>query len=189
MRSSRSSRERVNAFPPLVGARPRLLILGSLPGVASLRAGEYYAHPRNQFWPFMAALFGVPPEAPYARRVAALRAAGVCVWDVLAEATRPGSGDADIEAATARAHDVRGLLLRHRSIALVAFNGGAACRLYRRLVQPTLTPGRLATLRFVTLPSTSPAHAALGPAAKLRRWRTLLDAGSRTMRRAAVSRK
>ncbi|MGE0582717.1 MAG: DNA-deoxyinosine glycosylase [Steroidobacteraceae bacterium] len=173
MRSSPA--ERVHAFPPILGARPRLLILGSLPGVASLRAGEYYAHPRNQFWPIMAASFGIARDAPYAQRLAALRAAGVGVWDVLAEASRPGSSDADIDAASARAQDVRGLLLRRRSIAVVAFSGGAACRLFARLVLPTLPAGRISTLQFVTLPSTSPAHAALRPAIKLRRWRRVLS--------------
>ncbi len=151
-----------------------MLILGSLPGVASLRAGEYYAHPRNQFWPIMRALFDIPAAAPYGRRVAALCAAGVCVWDVLAEATRPGSGDADIVCATARAHDIGGLLRRQRSIGLIAFNGGTARRLYARFVAPTISPDRRAALRLVTLPSTSPAHASLPPAEKLRRWRAAL---------------
>jgi hypoxanthine-DNA glycosylase len=165
---------RVHAFAPILGARPRLLILGSLPGMASLRAREYYAHPRNQFWPIMEALFNVPADAPYARRVAALRAVGVCVWDVLAEATRPGSADAAIEPATARANGIHGLLLRHPSIALVAFNGGTAHRLFTRLVLPGIAPRRIASLGFVTLPSTSPANARLAPAAKRRRWRMLL---------------
>lgn len=170
---------RVHAFAPILGTRPRLLILGSLPGIASLRAGEYYAHPRNQFWPIMAALWGVPAGAPYRRRVAALRMAGIGLWDVLAEATRPGSGDADIEPATARAHDIHGLLLRHPSIRVLAFNGGAAERLFRRLVRPTLSATQLAALDFVTLPSTSPANATLDFTAKLRRWRLL---ASRTIR-------
>ena len=165
---------RVRAFPPIVGRRARILVLGSLPGVASLRAGQYYAHPRNLFWPIMGALFGAAPTLPYRERVRALEAAGVCVWDVLAEATRPGSADAAIEAATARAHDIRGLLLRHRGVHTVAFNGGTAARLYRRLVLAQLPPVRVASLRHVTLPSTSPAHAALDGAAKLRAWRRAL---------------
>ena len=174
MKSSRSRPVRVHAFAPILGARPRLLILGSLPGIASLRAGEYYAHPRNQFWPIMDALFSARVDAPYARRVAALRAAGVCVWDVLAEATRPGSADAAIDPATARANDIRGLLLRHRSIALVAFNGGGAHRLFTRLVLPGIAPRSISTLWFVTLTATSPANARLTPAAKRRRWQILL---------------
>lgn len=164
----------LRGFGPVIDRRSEVLILGSFPGAASLAAGFYYAHPRNQFWPIMDALFSARVDAPYARRVAALRAAGVCVWDVLAEATRPGSADAAIEAATARANDIRGLLLRHRSIALVAFNGGGAHRLFTRLVLPGIAPRRIASLGFVTLPSTSPANARLTPAAKRRRWQILL---------------
>lgn len=165
---------RVTAFPPIIGRQPRILVLGSLPGVASVRAGQYYAHPRNLFWPIMGALFGAAPLLPYAQRVHALEAAGVCVWDVLAEATRPGSADAAIEPATARAHDIRGLLLRHPGLRIVAFNGGTAARLYRRLVLPALPPERAVSLHHVTLPSTSPAYAALDGAAKLRAWRQAL---------------
>lgn len=168
---------RVTAFPPIVGRQPRILVLGSLPGVASLRAGQYYAHPRNLFWPIMGALFGASALLPYAQRVHALEAARVCVWDVLAEATRPGSLDAAIEPATARAHDIRGLLLRHRGLRIVAFNGGTAARLYRRLVLPRLPPERVVSLCHVTLPSTSPAHAAVDAAAKLRAWRHALTSG------------
>lgn len=190
MRSLRAEPVRVRAFPPILGARPRLLILGSLPGVASLRAGEYYAHPRNQFWPIMAALYGTPADAPYAQRIATLRAAGVCVWDVLAEATRAGSADADIDASSARAHGIHDLLLRHPSITRVAFNGGTARRLFDRHVRPSLPPGRLATLEFLTLPSTSPAHASLNRDGKRRRWRALLiPAHRRTARRKIASRR
>lgn len=165
---------RVTAFAPILGRQPRILVLGSLPGVASLRAGQYYAHPRNLFWPIMGTLFGASPELPYPERVRVLERAGICVWDVLAEATRAGSADAAIEQATARAHDIRGLLLRQRGLRTVAFNGAAAAQLYRRLVLPTLPPGRLAALCHVTLPSTSPAHAAVDGAAKLRAWRRAL---------------
>ena len=167
MNSSRSRPVRVHAFAPILGAKPRLLILGSLPGIASLRAREYYAHPRNQFWPIMEALSGVPAAAPPAQRAAAPR-------DVLAEATRPGSADAAIEPATARANGIHQLLLRHRSIAVIAFNGGVAHRLFTRLVLPGIPPRHIAPLEFVTLPSTSPANARLTPAAKRRRWRILL---------------
>lgn len=165
---------RVTAFPPIIGRQPRILLLGSLPGVASVRAGEYYAHPRNLFWPIMGALFGASPLLSYAQRVHALEAAGVCVWDVLAEATRAGSADAAIEPATARAHDIRGLLLRHRGLRIVAFNGVTAAQLYRRLVLPGLPPEQAGSLRHVTLPSTSPAHASVDGAAKLRAWRQAL---------------
>lgn len=163
----------VVAFPPLVGEAPRLLILGSLPGVRSLAAGEYYAHPRNAFWPIMGALFGAHPELPYAQRTATLTAAGVAVWDVLAQARRPGSADAAIELDSAHVNPFAEFLVQHPGIRCVAFNGGAAAALYRRRVLPQLAPA-LTQIPLQVLPSTSPAHASLSLAAKLRRWRALL---------------
>ncbi len=161
------------AFPPLVGEAPRLLILGSLPGVRSLAAGEYYAHPRNAFWPIMGTLFGAHPELPYALRTVTLTAAGVAVWDVLAQARRPGSADADIELDSARVNPFAEFLTRNPGIRCVAFNGTAAAVLYRRRVLPQLVPA-LAQIPQRLLPSTSPAHASLSLAAKLRRWRALV---------------
>lgn len=164
--------ERSRAFAPLLGEAPWLLILGSLPGAASLAAGQYYAHPRNLFWDFMGELFGAGPDLPYAARTLVLQAGGVAVWDVLCDAIRPGSLDADIELASARHNDLASLLWRHPSIRLVAFNGGTAARLFRQRIAPHLT-GRQPALATLTLPSTSPAHAGLGRRQKLLRWREL----------------
>jgi double-stranded uracil-DNA glycosylase len=161
---------RVESFPPLVGPRCRVLVLGSMPGTASLTARGYYAHPRNAFWPIMAALTGVDAKAPYAQRTAQLVAAGVAVWDVCAVCVRPGSLDADIEPGSVVANDIPGLLRDHPAIQLVALNGGAAARMFRRLVEPAL-PRAVAV---VALPSSSPAHAARSLADKEALWRAAL---------------
>ena len=91
---------RVESFPPLLGGTPRVLVLGSMPSVASIEAGEYYAHPRNAFWPLMAELFGFDAQACYQDRVQALTASGVAVWDVLQSCVREGSLDASIDRAS-----------------------------------------------------------------------------------------
>lgn len=161
------------SFAPLLGAAPRVLVLGSVPGRASLRAGRYYAHPRNQFWPIMQALLGLDPAADYRQRCAALIEAGVALWDVIAECQRPGSLDARITAASIRANPVAALLQRAPSIGCVACNGRRAHAEFRRHVLPAL-PDRGAGLELLLLPSTSPAYAALSPAAKLEAWRSLL---------------
>jgi len=155
-------------FPPIAHADSRLLILGSLPGRASLAAGRYYAHPRNAFWPIVGGLFGFDPAAPYETRVAALLRARVAVWDVCAAAVRPGSLDAAIAPASVRPNDFAAFFAAHPAIARVAFNGAAAATLYRRHRLPAT--GR----EFVRLPSTSPAHAALDVAAKRRAWANAL---------------
>jgi hypoxanthine-DNA glycosylase len=170
---------RVTSFPPTIGTAPRALVLGSMPGVASLRAQQYYAHPRNAFWPLMDALFGVPAAAPYAARIAALHAHGVGLWDALAECERPGSLDAAIAPASIRVNPVAALLDAHPSLVVIALNGSTAARLFDRHLAPALRGAgfaradRLAVLR---LPSTSPAHAARSFEQKRMAWAALADA-------------
>jgi hypoxanthine-DNA glycosylase len=151
-----------------------VLILGSLPGVASLEAQQYYAHPRNLFWDLMGELFGAGRELAYAQRCERLTAAGVAVWDVLHAARRPGSLDADIDLRSLIANDFTALFASQPQLRTVAFNGQTAATLFRRNVLPALAP--LPTLRLLTLPSTSPAHAGRTRAQKLTLWRQLLGA-------------
>ena len=151
-------------FPPIAGPDARVLILGSLPGQASLAARQYYAHPRNAFWPILAEIVGFAADAPYEARTAALVRAGIAVWDVCAAATRPGSLDSAIAAASVKPNDFAAFFAAHPRIARVAFNGAAAATLYRRHCLPDL--GRV----FVRLPSTSPAHASMNFAAKCAKW-------------------
>jgi len=150
---------------------PSVLVLGSLPGVASLAAGEYYAQSQNAFWRIMGEICEAHPELAYDDQLAALRRSGVALWDVLLEAERPGSLDSSIVASSQRVNDVAGLLTRHPSIALVAFNGKKAADVFARVVEPAL--GRNDFVR-ATLPSTSPAYASLKREQKLARWRQAL---------------
>jgi TDG/mug DNA glycosylase family protein len=163
-----------HSFPPIAGLSARVLILGSMPGLASLRAGQYYAHPRNQFWPIMGALLGRDlPRLTYPERVRCLLDADIALWDVLQSCQRPGSLDADIAPDSIVVNDFVAFFRRHPAIDQVYFNGAAAEKLFLRhgltqlklLVQP----------RFLRLPSTSPAHAALDFGRKLDAWRRLLD--------------
>ena len=139
------------AFDPVVDANTRLLILGSLPGDASLKAAQYYAHPQNAFWRLVGGVIGRDLAAlPYPGRLEALKAAGVGLWDVIANATRPGSLDAAIrEAETA---DLNRLALGLPALRAVAFNGGTAARIGRK------TLGLPAKVQLIDLPSSSPAH-------------------------------
>lgn len=161
---------RVFGFPPISAPHARLLVLGSMPGAASLAAGQYYAHPRNAFWPIMGALYGFDPRAAYAERVARLQAAGVAVWDVLASCVRPGSLDSAIDAASVVPNDFRAFLAAHPGIRRIYFNGAAAEAAWRRHVLPQ---GVWADLPALRLPSTSPAHAALDLVRKTEAWRVL----------------
>jgi hypoxanthine-DNA glycosylase len=162
----------IAGFPPIARRSARLLILGSLPSVASLAAGEYYAHPRNQFWPIVGAICGFDADAPYARRQAALTAAGIALWDVVGSGVRPGSLDSAIDDATVVANDFPAFLAAHPRIARVCFNGRKAEAAWRRHVAARLPAARQLDCRL--LPSTSPAHAGMSYRRKLQLWRSAL---------------
>jgi TDG/mug DNA glycosylase family protein len=161
-------------FPPIADAHARVLILGSLPGQVSLRRQQYYAQPQNAFWKIMGRLFGAGPELPYAERVQGLVRNGIALWDVCAAAQRPGSLDASIVHSSVVPNDLLSFIESHLDIGLICFNGGKAAELYRRLVLPGL-PARIRSIRRETLPSTSPAHAAMPLEEKLARWANVLQ--------------
>ena len=163
---------RVRSFPPLEDRHARVLILGSMPGAASLAADQYYAHPRNHFWPIMGRLFAAGPELPYAKRVRRLKSCGIAVWDVLESCVRPGSLDADIEEGSIAVNDFAGFFDAHPRIGAVFFNGAKAESAYRRHVLNGL-PAAAGALPALRLPSTSPAHAALSLDRKLAFWKML----------------
>jgi hypoxanthine-DNA glycosylase len=162
-----------HGFPPVAAPGARVLILGSMPGQASLRAGQYYAHQRNAFWRIMGDLFGAGPDLPYAQRLEKLTGAGIALWDVIAACERAGSLDADIVRHSVTPNDFAAFFAVHRGIAQVFFNGAAAETAFRRHVLPALSG---LSLRLARLPSTSPAHAALRYADKLAAWSALLAA-------------
>ena len=164
----------VVGFAPVLPLRARVLVLGTLPSVASLAQQQYYAHPRNAFWPIMAELLEFDASLPYARRVQQLRRHGVALWDVCHSAQRSGSLDAAIKAQGLVANDIAGLLALQPSIRGVLLNGAAAATLFRRWVAPTLAPRHVALPRW-TLPSTSPANAGQTNVQKTRAWRRILD--------------
>jgi TDG/mug DNA glycosylase family protein len=155
------------SFAPVVDAEARVLVLGTLPGEESLRRAEYYAHPRNLFWPIIFALFGKRSALNYTERLAFLKAHRIAVWDVCEIGERERSADSTIRLERPNAVDY--LLDQHPLIRAVAFNGTTARRLYDRYFE------RRAAVAYLALPSTSPAHATIGFDAKLARWTALRD--------------
>jgi hypoxanthine-DNA glycosylase len=152
------------SFPAVVDANTRVLILGSLPGDASLAIAQYYGHPRNAFWRLLEGVLETPLVGlPYEDRLATLLHRGVGLWDVIAQAQRRGSLDADILEPTA--NDLVALIQTLPALRAVAFNGGTAAKLGGKLLAD-----RLPTL---ALPSSSPAHAARSFAQKAEAWGAL----------------
>jgi len=169
---SREKRENCTGFPPIAAPDARVLVLGSMPSVASLAKGQYYGHPQNSFWPIMGRLFGAGLELPYADRKKVLVACGVAVWDVLQSCRRAGSLDTAIQRDSERANDFAAFFRKHQQIGVVFFNGQKAENAFRRHVLADIErSGR--QLRYVRLPSTSPAHAGRSLEQKLAAWQAV----------------
>jgi len=155
------------SFPPIVTPDTRLLVLGSLPGDRSLAAQRYYAHPQNQFWRLMSGVIGQDLVAlDYEARLAALGAARIGLWDVVASARREGSSDAAI-----RDHignDLPGLIASLPDLRAVAFNGATAFRHGAKQLEG------IAGITLVALPSSSPLHT-IGATAKQPAWNAVRE--------------
>jgi len=163
---------RVHSFPPISDPASRVLILGSMPGKASLRAKQYYAHPQNAFWRIISELLELDAAAPYELRVEALRAHGIALWDVMKSCTRASSLDSDVVESSIVPNAFPSFLRAHPRIGTVCFNGAKAEASFQRYALPKL--GALGDLAYYRLPSTSPAHASLSFANKLAAWRAVL---------------
>lgn len=154
------------SFPPIADARARLLVLGSLPGDRSLAAGRYYAHPQNQFWRLIGPAIGRDLTIlDYDARLAALRGAGVALWDVVASADRPGSTDAAIADPTV--NDLPALIATLPELRAIAFNGATAHRHGLKALGPLAE-----RYAVIALPSSSPLHT-VGLAVKAPAWAAL----------------
>ncbi len=158
--------ERLLGLPPVLSRQTRLLVLGSFPGVASLQAQQYYAHPRNQFWPILAALWGLDFSGlSYPQRIAETRRRGLGLWDVYASCERVGSLDSKIEAAMP--NDLAGLRRRAPKLSAVAHNGAESAR-SSKLSAALGVP-------VFRLPSTSPANASWTFERKLAAWQAVFE--------------
>jgi double-stranded uracil-DNA glycosylase len=166
-----SHNARLIAFAPIARSDARVLILGSMPGVASLDAHRYYAHPQNKFWPILGAIIGFDASFEYARRVSALLEGRVAVWDVLHACERNGSLDSAIVRQSEVPNNLSDFLERHANIERVCFNGGTAAALFKRHYKEIYRSGKY---EFFSLPSTSPAYASITPEQKLVAWEKVL---------------
>lgn len=162
-----------SGFPAVSKASARVLILGSMPGLPSLAANQYYANPHNAFWRIMGAIYDFDHGARYASRLSKLKKHHVALWDVVESCFREGSLDSAIRSNSVRVNDFNSFLQVHRQIEQVCFNGAKAAQLWKRHVAPGLAETATG-LVYHRLPSTSPAHAAMPYATKLEHWRKAL---------------
>ncbi|HEU0234157.1 MAG TPA: DNA-deoxyinosine glycosylase [Gallionella sp.] len=162
--------QHIQSFAPIENADARILILGSMPGDASLRARQYYAHPRNLFWRIMGELLDTDPASPYDRRIQALKSARIALWDVLRSCRRKGSLDSNIDQESLVPNDFAAFFRCHPKITHVFFNGAKAEEYYRKHVLPA---AGIETIEYLRLPSTSPANASISYERKLESWRVI----------------
>ena len=160
--------EILHSFDPVVTPASRILILGTMPGVASLRKQEYYGFPHNAFWRIIAALadHDTVPDV-YEERLEMIRRGGMALWDVCHSCRRVGSLDSNILDEVP--NDIVGLLDSHPSIRTVVFNGTPAHKLFKRHIGMKTLEGR----EVLVMPSTSPANASWSYERKLAAWSVL----------------
>lgn len=162
----------VESFDPVIGKNPRVLILGSMPGVASLQAQQYYAHPRNAFWPILSELCGIVWSQDYEERIRQLKALPLVLWDVLQSCKREGSLDANIAQDQLQPNAIPELLHDYPCIKLIVFNGATSEKVFLQKVAGTVAD--IARLQLIRLPSTSPAYASKTLQQKTDDWRIIL---------------
>lgn len=161
--------ERISGLAPVSRPDAKVLVLGSMPGVASLQQQQYYGHPRNLFWPILAQLCGFDVELAYPVRLTALLQHKIALWDVLQHCERHGSLDSAIRNETP--NNFADFLQQHPQLRLIAFNGRKAEQSFRRLVMPSL-PNDF-PCELLCLPSTSPANAALSVEKRHQEWQKI----------------
>ena len=162
----------VHSFAPIADKNAEVLVLGSMPGQASLDASQYYAHRHNAFWRIIAELLRFDVASPYTVRIKALKAARIALWDVLQSCTRVGSLDSMIQSDTQMANDFRTFFREHPQITRVFFNGVKAKACFERHVLARIDDR---AMTYALLPSTSPANASLSFEQKLSAWRRIVD--------------
>ncbi|MFT5656778.1 MAG: TDG/mug DNA glycosylase family protein [Gammaproteobacteria bacterium] len=163
---------RVHSIEPIIGRNPRIIILGSMPGIISINAAQYYANPRNMFWAVLAELFGIDTDCSYQARVEQIRELPIILWDTLKACHREGSLDSKILNTEIEANDIVGLLEQHQSVQAIVFNGAASAKYFDRLITPHMPAKR--NIELLKMPSTSPANAGMGFDQKIESWKELL---------------
>lgn len=158
----------VSSFLPIVDEHSRVLILGSMPGVESLRLQQYYANPRNQFWKIIYSLFNKEPNSNYEERIAFIKSKKIAVWDVIETCYREGSLDSNIQAE--KVNDFSALFEAYPNLKTVLFNGGKAYETYKKWIGF----GTIPNLTFHKLTSSSPANTRKYEE-KLREWVVIQD--------------
>ena len=141
----------INSFPPFVNSRTKILILGTMPGIASLEKQEYYAHKRNHFWKIMYTLLdNLPISEIFEEKIQLLQANNIGLWDVLENCERKGSLDIHIK--NQKENDFETLFKEFPGISKIVFNGKESHKYFLKKF------GQIKGITYYLMPSTSPAN-------------------------------
>ncbi|MGK0291179.1 MAG: TDG/mug DNA glycosylase family protein [bacterium] len=164
----------ITSFLPIEPKTAKILILGSIPGIESLKQQQYYAHPRNAFWYIMGKLYGALPELSYSQRKYILELNHIAVWDTLKHCERKGSLDSNIIQDTEITNLLEEFIQKHQKIHAIGFNGKKSHQTFIKHVWKK-NPSFWDQIKLVPLPSTSPAHAVLSKEEKALLWSEQLN--------------
>ena len=165
----------LTGLAPIVGEHPKILILGSMPSVASLEKQQYYGHPRNAFWPLLAHCLSFELERDYAKNVELIKQRSIAVWDVIGQCERPGSLDSAIIKGSEVLNPIKSLLEKNREIQAIGLNGGTAAALFTKHCLPGSFGSGEVKIKILNLPSTSPANAGMTFEQKCAKWQPLFE--------------
>ena len=153
------------SFEPVYAPEAKVMIVGSMPSVKSLADAQYYAHPRNAFWPILFEVFGMEPTVDYEAKKELIRTNHLVLWDVAGVCEREGSLDSNMR--DIQYNDFASLYEACPHIHTVLCNGGTAHSLFMK-------SGYAGNRRVIRMPSTSPAYT-MAYEKKLAAWKTALE--------------
>ena len=162
----------LSGLAPVIGRHPKILLLGSMPSVASLEKQQYYGHPRNAFWPLLAQALNFELHTHYAKNIVQASHKGIAIWDVIAKCEREGSLDSAIVKGSERINPIPELISKTPGIKTIGLNGGLAATLFKRHCLPLLDTR---CLDIYYLPSTSPANARMSFTEKCAAWQPVFS--------------
>ncbi len=154
------------SFDPISNLDTIVLILGTMPGDKSLELGEYYGHSRNRFWKIISKITGNPLPLTYEDKKKLLIKSKIGVWDVAHKANRKGSLDSAIE--NEQPNDLEGFISRHKNLKVIGFNGIKSKELFEKYFD------KKSDLKYISLPSTSPANTGIDFDNICKLWRQIL---------------
>ena len=153
------------SFEPLIFQNTEILILGSLPGRKSIELNQYYGHPRNRIWSILSHLKEKETPINYDDKKAFLNSFKIGLWDVAHSAIRKGSLDSNIK--DEKPNNINSLTKNNPSIKVIGFNGKKSEQMFYKFFK--LNPA----LKYVSLPSSSPANMAINFENICKKWSQL----------------